>query len=95
MKTIKIDQLLELKNPIIIDIRHNIDYKNNHIPAAINIPYYKLKRNYKHYLNHIDIYYLYCDYGEKSQKLCNYLNNKNYNTISIKNGFDSYEKKSI
>ena len=68
------------------------DYKEGFIPTAINIPYYHLERNYYHYLNPIDIYYLYCNYGDKSQELSKFLIDKNYNTISIIGGYDAYQK---
>lgn len=92
MNSITIEHLLELKNPIIIDVRYNYDYNQENIPTSINIPYYHLERNYKHYLNKIDIYYLYCDSGEKSKELSEYLTLKKYNTISIIGGYQAYKK---
>lgn len=90
MNTIKIEQLLELNNPIIIDIRYSYDYNKGNIPTSINIPYYHLERNYKHYLNQLDIYYLYCDLGDTSGELSEYLTQKNYNTVSILGGYKAY-----
>lgn len=90
MNNISIEQLLRLHNPIIIDIRYKYDYNKGYIPTAINIPFYQLERNYIHYLNPIDIYYLYCDSGDKSKEICNYLLNKNYNTINIIGGYEAY-----
>jgi rhodanese-related sulfurtransferase len=91
LNSIKIEQLLELNHPIIIDIRYTYDFNRGCIPSAINIPYYHLERNYSHYLNQIDIYYLYCDLGDRSQELSKYLTLKNYNTISIVGGYQAYQ----
>lgn len=90
MNTIEIEQLLKLDNPIIIDVRYAYDFNKGNIPTSINIPYYHLERNYKHYLNQIDIYYLYCDLGDRSGELSEYLNKKKYNTISILGGYTAY-----
>lgn len=38
MKEISVEELLSLKNPIIIDIRSPIEFKDGAIPGAINIP---------------------------------------------------------
>lgn len=82
--------LFKLNNPIIIDIRFKYNYNKGNIPNSINIPYYYLERNYKHYLNNVDTYYLYCDYGDKSKELCRKLSLKNYNVINIEGGYDTY-----
>jgi len=57
VNSISIDELLRMKNPIIVDIRDNYTYNQGHIKNAINIPYYNLLNNYSHYLNKIDRYY--------------------------------------
>ena len=90
MNNISIYNLLRLPNPIIIDIRYEYDYNIGNIPNSINIPYYKLQRNYKYYLNNIDTYYLYCDYGDKSKEICNKLLKYNYNVINVEGGYNNY-----
>ena len=67
MNEISIYELLNLSDPVIIDIRDNFSYNEGHIPKALNIPYYSLLSNYSIYLNKNDKYYLYCNYGEQSK----------------------------
>ena len=86
----KWEELISLSNPIIIDIRYAYDFSQGCIPTSINIPYYHLERNYRHYLNQLDIYYLYCDVGDKSLELVKYLRCKNYKAISIIGGYQAY-----
>ena len=90
MNTIDIYKLLKLNNPIIIDIRYKYDYIKGNIPNSINIPYYHLERNYSHFLNNIDTYYLYCYYGDRGKELCQKLSLKNYNVVNIEGGYNSY-----
>ena len=63
MTQINIKELLQLSNPIIIDIRNNYYYNKEHIKGSINIPYYNLLNNYNHYLTKNKKYYLYCNEG--------------------------------
>ena len=87
MFEITLNELSLLNNPNIIDIRDNFSYQEGHIPSAKNIPYYKLLSNYSIYLNHNDIYYLYCDYGIQSKEISNRLNAFGYHTYYIKEGY--------
>ena len=92
MNNISIREVLRLTNPNIIDIRNSYYYNMEHIPGAINIPYYDLLTNYKYYLNKYSIYYLYCDEGDQSTEVSNRLNNFGYNTMSISGGYEEYLK---
>lgn len=87
----KIDEVLKLNDPKIIDIRNNVDYLNCHVPGSINISYQDLLFNYKYYLNKDDTYYIYCYKGITSKRLCFYLNSLGYKTISILGGYSSYQ----
>ena len=87
MNEISIKQLMNLKNPKIIDIRDNYSYSQGHINNAVNIPYYSLLSNYSIYLNKTDTYYLYCDYGKQSMEISNRLNLFGYHTFYIKEGY--------
>lgn len=92
MNNISINHLLNLYNPNIIDIRNKYNYDKGHIYNAINIPYYDLLTNYKHYLNKYSVYYLYCDTGEQSLEISNRLNEFGYNTVNILGGYEEYLK---
>ena len=87
--SISIEELKQISNPIIIDIRDNYSYNVSHIKNSINIPYYNLLNNYSHYLNKNNIYYLYCKEGKQSNEISKRLNAFGYNTKSIKGGIKS------
>ena len=87
MNEISIKQLMNLKNPKIIDIRDKYSYSQGHINNAVNIPYYSLLSNYSIYLNKTDTYYLYCDYGKQSMEISNRLNLFGYHTFYVKEGY--------
>lgn len=87
MNEISINNLLNLSNPKIIDIRDNYSYQQGHIKNAINIPYYSLLSNYSIYLNKQDTYYLYCDYGHQSMEISRRLNLFGYHTFYVKEGY--------
>lgn len=87
MNEISINNLINLSNPKIIDIRDNYSYQQGHIKNAINIPYYSLLSNYSIYLNKQDTYYLYCDYGHQSMEISRRLNLFGYHTFYVKEGY--------
>ena len=87
MNEIRINNLLNLSNLKIIDIRDNYSYQQGHIKNAINIPYYSLLSNYSIYLNKQDTYYLYCDYGHQSMEISRRLNLFGYHTFYVKEGY--------
>lgn len=95
MNEISIKQLMDLKNPKIIDIRDNYSYSQGHINNAVNIPYYSLLSNYSIYLNKTDTYYLYCDYGKQSMEISNRLNLFGYHTFYIKEGYLDFKNNFI
>ena len=88
-----IDHVLNMNNPIIIDIRDNYTYNLGHIKGAINIPYYNLLNNYSHYLNKNEKYYLYCENGRQSMEISTRLNSFGYNTTNIEGGYEAYLNK--
>ena len=95
MNEISIKQLMNLKNPKIIDIRDKYSYSQGHINTAVNIPYYSLLSNYSIYLNKKDTYYLYCDYGKQSMEISNRLNLFGYHTFYIKEGYLDFKNNFI
>ena len=90
MRNITIEELLKKDNINIIDIRSEQSYNNNHIPNAINIPYTKLSLNPSMYLEFGKEYYIYCQRGITSNKICNYLASKGYNVINILGGYEEW-----
>ncbi len=78
---------------IIIDIRAKYKYLIDHIPGSINILENKLLMNPKHYLDMNNEYVIYCDYGNRSKRVVNYLNSKGYKVYNLVGGFNSYLNK--
>lgn len=74
----------------IIDLRDSYIYNLGHIPTSRNIPYNFLIMNPNTYLNKNDKYYLYCEQGLKSSKVCKKLSNMGYQVINIIGGYTSY-----
>ena len=79
----------------LIDIRDKYEYVLSHITAAINIPYTYLLMMPEQYLEKNKKYYLYCDSGSKSRKLCEYLNEQGYQTVDLIGGYNSYIDKNL
>lgn len=91
MQSISMETFLTLSPSIsIIDIRSNQSFNNNHIPGAINIPYEKLILNPGNYLTFSNQYYLYCQKGVTSKKICSMLNRMGYHTISVDGGYEEW-----
>lgn len=92
MNNISIEEVINLINPKIIDIRENYYYNLGHIPGAISVPYYNLLNNFNHYLHRNEKYYLYCETGEQSREIANRLNSFGYQTYNIIGGYQEYLK---
>ena len=76
----------------IIDIRSKKLYMDGHIPNAVNIDPYLLVDNPEKYIDLYERYYIYCETGHGSEKLCQMLNKKGYEVINIDGGFNSWLK---
>ena len=87
---ISVNDLKKLGNINLIDIRSIEKYNDNHIPGSINIPKILLVKDYYKYLNKNKLYYIYCQRGEQSLKVCRLLNNLGYRTINIIGGYESW-----
>lgn len=89
-KSIKASELDNLFNPKIIDIRSNEHYNNNHIKNSINIPSKDLLNNPGKYLDRNQVYYIYCQRGIQSRKVCQILINNNFNVVNISGGYEAW-----
>ncbi len=87
---ISFNELLNIVNPNIIDIRSRQKYSDNHISGAINIEYNILINDPSKYLNKNNIYYLYCQRGLTSKMVSQMLNALGYKTYSIIGGYETY-----
>lgn len=89
-KEISIFDLKRLSNINLIDIRSIEKYNDNHIPGSINIPKILIVKDYYKYLDRNKTYYIYCQKGEESRKVCRLLSNLGYKVINIKGGYESW-----
>ena len=89
--SISIDDFIKICNNVnIIDIRNKVKYNNNHILNARNIDKSDLISNPYKYLNKNTTYYIYCEKGLSSLRICQILSNMGYKTISIKGGYQEW-----
>ena len=87
---ISITDLLKFDNLNIIDIRSIEKYNNNHIPGSINIPFEKIITKPNEYLNYQNRYYIYCQKGITSKKICGILINTGYKVTNIIGGYEEW-----
>jgi rhodanese-related sulfurtransferase len=87
---ITVDRLKKLGNINLIDIRSIEKYNSNHISGSINIPKILLVKDYYKYLDKNKVYYIYCQRGEQSLKVCRLLTNLGYKVINVIGGYESW-----
>ncbi|MEG0026427.1 MAG: rhodanese-like domain-containing protein [Bacilli bacterium] len=84
-------QLLTMLNDVnLIDIRPILNFNNNHIPSAKNIPQSKLIITPDKYLKKSETYYIYCQKGINSIGLAQMLNKQGYNIINVEGGYEKW-----
>lgn len=89
--SISVTDLKKLNQNInIIDIRSIVNFNNNHIPGAKNIPFNSLIISPNKYLDKNSVYYIYCQHGQKSLKTCQILNSLGYRTVNISGGYEAW-----
>lgn len=99
-KTINInnaEEWIEKNNPIIIDLRGNLAYKNGHIENAINITdifFEDLVDNGTPFSKENSVL-LVCSIGDKSKKFSSLLNKKGMNVYSLENGMTAWRENSL
>jgi len=84
-------------NPIIIDLRGNLAYKNGHIANAINITdifFEDLVDNGTPFSKE-NLVLLVCSIGDKSKKFSSLLNKKRMNVYSLENGMIAWRENSF
>jgi rhodanese-related sulfurtransferase len=90
ISSISVQDLMNCQNINIIDVRSEQNYNNNHIPGAINIPYEKLIVNPGQYLNINAKYFIYCQKGFTSVKVCKILARLGYKVVNIIGGYEEW-----
>ncbi len=91
IQNISINDLLKINDKLnIVDIRSIQSYNNNHIPGAINIEASNLVSNPSKYLNPSMRYYIYCQKGLTSRKVCQILTNYGFKVTNILGGYEEW-----
>ena len=90
INSISVSELKRLGNINLIDIRNVEQYNNNHISNAVNINTNQLLINPDKYLSRGSRYYIYCQKGIQSRKLCQILANKGFNVVNIQGGYEAW-----
>lgn len=90
INSISVTELKKYNNLNIIDIRGVEKYNSKHIPGAINISFEQLLINPGKYLNHNNTYYIYCQKGIQSRRLCSILLNMGYDVVNISGGYEAW-----
>jgi len=84
---------LDSNQRVLIDIRDKYEYILGNIKDSINIPYNYLVLMPENYLNLNSIYYIYCDTGNKSRKMCLHLKQLGYKVVDLTGGYQHYQRK--
>ena len=90
-KDIKIEQLnnMLINGAVLIDVRSPQEYNEGHLPEALNIPEYEIRKvkNEMTKLNQQIV--VYCQYGGRSREAYNMLRKMGYtNVYSLKGGLE-------
>ena len=88
---ISIEEFIKISNKInIIDIRSKQKYNDRHIPNSRNIDKNELILYPYKYLNKNEKYYIYCQKGSSSIRICQILRKKGYNVYNILGGYEEW-----
>lgn len=91
MENISVEELRKIIGNInIIDVRGRENFNNGHIGNAINVPFNELLINSDKYIIKNKVYYIYCQRGTRSVKLCQILRNKGYRVVNVLGGYQAW-----
>lgn len=90
IENISVSELKRINTNNLIDIRSIEKYNNKHILNARNIPMEQLLINTSKYLNKSERYYIYCQKGIQSRKLCQILKSSGYNVVNVTGGYEAW-----
>ncbi len=90
INSISVTELKKLGNVNLIDIRSIEKYNDKHIMNAKNIPMEQLLLSFDKYLNKNEKYYIYCQKGIQSRRLCQILQNNGYNVANVTGGYEAW-----
>lgn len=76
----------------LIDIREDYEFKGGHLPSAKNIPMRTVISQHEKYFNKSKEYYIICQSGARSSRICKFLSEQGYKVINVSGGTGSYIK---
>lgn len=88
--TYQLIHLMEEQSICLIDIRDNYKFSEGSISSAKNIPSNFLLTNPDDYLKKEETYYIFCNYGTTSRRVCEILAKRGYDVVNIIGGYTSY-----
>lgn len=94
MQSVTIEELETQKEPFIVDIRTEDDYKRGSLQNAINIPMAQLKERMAQLPKDKTIYLL-CHTGERSVDYVEMLDDAGYDAVNISGGYRSFLRKQL
>lgn len=85
---------LKQKSEVVLDVREKEDFDNAHISGAVNIPIGELAATYEKLDDQQPIYVI-CYLGGRSQIAADFLNEKGYEVINIKDGMNNWQEETV
>jgi len=93
MESITVKELNRLISRVnLIDIRDNYKYNLGSVPTAVNIPASFLLMNPDNYINKEDTFYIFCQMGSTSNRVCMKLSREGYRVVDVMGGYDEYKR---
>ncbi len=92
MKSIDINEVLNIEGANIIDVREVFEYSNGSLPGAKNIPMTGLILNAQNFLKKEEKYYIMCQAGARSLQVCDSLISHGYDVVNLSGGYSAYRK---
>ncbi len=86
-----VEETLRREHAILLDIRTEEEYREDHWPGADNFPYSKAE-NWEYKLPYKRLVILYCEHGASSMQLARRLGMKGYRTASVVGGYEAMKK---
>ncbi len=92
MENMNINDVKNIKGANIVDVRETFEFEGGTIKGAKNIPMTGLMLNADKFLDKNQKYYIMCQGGGRSLKVCNFLESQGYDVINLEGGYSSYKK---
>ncbi len=89
-KTININDLGQLGDVNVIDIREAAELSVGTVAGSKHVPMMGLIMNKDQFLNKNEKYYIYCAAGGRSYQTCSVLADAGYDVVNLDGGYSSY-----